>query len=56
MRNGEKALRKGDERNFCNFPAVKMVNVTSPLPPKPEKSPVGKKKNKKKKVEELMKS
>lgn len=53
MRNGARALRKGDERNLGSFPTVKMVNI-SPPPTKPEKSPVGKKK--KKKVEELMKS
>ncbi|KAI3772127.1 hypothetical protein L6452_03302 [Arctium lappa] len=53
MRNGARVLRKGDERNLGGFPAVKMVNIS---PPKSEKSPVGKKNNKKKKVEELMKS
>ncbi|XP_024965420.1 protein CHLOROPLAST IMPORT APPARATUS 2-like [Cynara cardunculus var. scolymus] len=52
MRNGARALRKGDERNFGSFPTVKMVNISPP----PEKFPVGKKNNKKKKVEELMKS
>ncbi|KAJ9548508.1 hypothetical protein OSB04_021051 [Centaurea solstitialis] len=58
LRNGERALRKGDDQNLSSSPAVQMVSVSPPpAPPKPEKTPVGKKKkkNKKKKVEELMK-
>ncbi|KAI3513992.1 hypothetical protein L1887_12297 [Cichorium endivia] len=54
-RNGVKALRNGDEGDWWSFPMVDMVNITPAPPVKCEKSPVGKKK-KKKKVEELMRT
>ncbi|CAI9298084.1 unnamed protein product [Lactuca saligna] len=54
-RNGVKALRNGDEGNWWRIPMVDMVDITPAPSVKCEKSPVGKKK-KKKKVEELMKS
>ncbi|KAK1418362.1 hypothetical protein QVD17_27505 [Tagetes erecta] len=50
MRNGIRALKNGDGRNWWSFPAVNVVNVSSPV--KAKKIPVEKKK---KKVEELMK-
>ncbi|KAI3790503.1 hypothetical protein L2E82_03593 [Cichorium intybus] len=51
LKNGVRALRNVDERNWCSFPAVSVMNISPPAIKTLTKTPI----EKKKKVEELIK-